>query len=91
MECLYKFKWDCGRQGELTGIFIATKEEIENSIGKNVYFGEALGKHSEVYGTLEKSEFTIISEDQDYIKKTKEIFGETINGYNPLCYIDEEQ
>ncbi len=91
MEFLYKFEWDCGRQGTVTGIFVAKKEEIEEVIGKGVYFGEILGKHSEVYGTLEASEFKILSDDQDYIKKTKEIFGKTIHGYNPLDYLNEDE
>ena len=25
-ECLWRFYWDCGRQGEVEGVFKATKE-----------------------------------------------------------------
>ena len=53
-DCLWKFHWDCGRAGDVEGLFIATEEEVENLIGSEVYFGEILGKHSEVYGTVEK-------------------------------------
>lgn len=30
---------------------------VESVIGNEVYFGEILGKHSEVYGTLEEGRF----------------------------------
>lgn len=33
-ECLWSFYWDCGRQGEVEGLFKATREEVENAIGK---------------------------------------------------------
>lgn len=54
MKRLYKFYWDCGRQGDVEGLFFADEETVNKSIGSQVYFGEILGKHSEVYGTLEE-------------------------------------
>lgn len=94
MKKLYKFHWDCGRQGDLEGVFIATEKKVSESIGKNAYFGEALGKHSEVYGFLEVGDFSVLSDDQTLIEKLLSISnfqGGTINGWNPLCYIDEEE
>lgn len=50
MKAIYKLNADYGRNGNLTGVFIAEKEHVavllENKI--EVYFGEVLGKHSEI-------------------------------------------
>lgn len=80
-ECLWRFYWDCGRQGEVEGIFKATKEEVDAAIGKEVYFGEILGKHSEVYGEIEDGEIVLESDDPIVVKNAIE------SGYNPLDYL----
>lgn len=84
---LYKFFWDCGRQGNIEGVFIAEESDVEKL--SYVYFGEVLGKHSEIGGDLEEKDITIVSEDQELISKLEEVFGsKTISGYNPLEYSD---
>lgn len=83
-ECLWRFYWDCGRQGEVEGIFKATKEEVDAAIGKEVYFGEILGKHSEVYGEIEEGEITLESDDPLTVMNAIE------SGYNPLNYLRYE-
>lgn len=83
-ECLWRFHWDCGRQGSVEGIFKATKEEVDAAIGKEVYFGEILGKHSEVYGIIEDGEIEIISDDPLIVKQATE------SGYDPLDYLRYE-
>lgn len=80
-EYLWSFYWDYGRQGEVEGIFKATEEEVENAIGKEVFFGEILGKHSEVYGELEREDFTLESSDPIVVMNAVE------SGYNPLEYL----
>jgi hypothetical protein len=91
---LYKFFWDCGRNGELHGLFIASEKEVSELIGKQVYFGEVLGKHSDISGDIEPGEITLISSDPDYIAITKKLFGitmgNTLMGYNPLDFIGPE-
>lgn len=87
-EGLYNFEFDCGRQGHLSGAFIATDEEIQSIIGKEVYFGEVLGKHSEVYGTIEESEITLVTDDEKVVSVLKE--KRFSSGYNPLDYFEEE-
>lgn len=84
---LWKFYWDCGRQGDLEGIFVATEKEVNDLIGKDVNFGEVLGKHSEVYGTIEKDEITKIDLDSETVEKVTKVLGETWSGYNPLGYV----
>ena len=90
MKAIYEFYWDCGRMGNVDGLFIADKEIVEKAIGKHVYFGEILGKHSEVSGTLDENDLEIMSEDQEFIKKFEEVLGKDFSqGCNPLDYIDD--
>jgi len=87
---LYQFFWDCGRSGDLDGLFIATKEQVESVMGSDVYFGEVLGKHSEIYGTLDAGDITLISDDQDKVLWLRGLMkGNNISGFNPLDYIEE--
>lgn len=88
-EALWNFHWDCGRQGCVDGLFVATDEEIDAAIGKSVYFGEILGKHSEVFGTLDRDDLQRLTEDSDFIAKFKQFKCES--GYNPLEYLQGEE
>lgn len=88
MEKLYKFNWDCGRMGEVEGIFIASEKEIKEKIGEEVYFGEILGKHSDVFGVLDKKDLQEIKLSENTLKEIKEVLGTTISGYNPLEFIE---
>ena len=78
--CLWKFYWDCGRQGDVDGVFKATKKQVENIIGQEVYFGDILGKYSEVCGTICKEEITLVSDNPAYTLNALE------SGYNPFAY-----
>ena len=91
MKVLAKFFWDCGSSGDIDGLFIAEKSKIEAAHGKHVYLGEVLGKHSEIYGYLDEGDITIISEDPVVIETFSNLFeDDTISGFNPLEYIQEE-
>lgn len=86
---LYKFRWNYNRLGDVEGIFIEDEDIVNKHIGKEVYFGEILGEHSEVYGTLDQVDLEVISDSQDVIKILKDVFkSNTISGYNPIQYID---
>lgn len=85
---IYKFHWDCGRQGSVDGCFVADSSEVEKSIGKEVYFGEILGKHSEIYGTLEKGDIGLVTTDEQVVSLFEQF--ELSNGYNPLEYLRDE-
>lgn len=87
MERLYKFD-PVSYYGSLEGVFVADEQEIANLIGQRIYFGEVLGKHSEVWCTITQME--VITEDQDKIAVFKELFPQGI-GYNPLEYLEEEE
>ena len=89
MRYLYEYYMDCGRTGEVEGLFVATEEEVKSAIGKEVYFGEILGKHSEVVGELEESEFNKVDIDSESVEKVALKLGRTWSGYNPLEYLAE--
>lgn len=89
MRYLFEYYMDCGRTGEVEGLFVATEEEVKSAIGKEVYFGEILGKHSEVVGELEESEFNKVDIDSESVEKVALKLGRTWSGYNPLEYLAE--
>jgi hypothetical protein len=85
---LWKFHWDCGGEGDVDGLFVATESEVNELIGKEVYFGEILGKHSEVYGAIDEGEIVKIEVDPKAVEQITNVLGETWEGYNPLEYIE---
>jgi hypothetical protein len=91
-KVLARFHWDCGRQGDVNGLFVTTEGQIKSAIGSQVYFGEILGKHSEVSGEFEEKDITVVSEDQEFISKLVEVIGSShISGYNPFDYIEDDE
>lgn len=90
MKVIAQFYWDCGRNGDVEGLFTCDRDVLEQAYNKQVDFGEILGKHSHVLGRLREEDITILSEDQDFIKSFEAIVGAgTVTGYNPLSYIVE--
>jgi aryl-phospho-beta-D-glucosidase BglC (GH1 family) len=85
-EAVYSFLWDLGRQGKLEGTFTLTDELYKEILGQEVYFGEVLGKHSEVYGTLTEEDFTLVTRNPTSVAFTKA----NPSGFNPLDYMEEE-
>lgn len=82
---LYQFYWDCGRMGSLDGLFAAAPEEVAEAVGHELYFGEVLGKHSEIYGTLEASEITELAVPEEVVEILVKAVGyNTISGFNPV-------
>lgn len=84
---LWKFDLYCGRSGDLDGLFVATELEVAEVIGKCAYFGEVLGKHSEVAGTLKETDIKKLDLDSETVEKVSKILGKTWSGFNPLHYI----
>ena len=86
MKALFKMDFDCGRMGNLEGVFIADTEDVEYLVNSKicVYFGEVLGKHSEISGCVAESEIKQITTDENVIKIVEE-YGLN-SGYNPFEY-----
>ena len=84
---LYKFSWDCGSMGDLDGLFVATHEEVDEIIGKEVYFGEVLGKHSEIFGVIEESDIKLLTTDPLIVGTMEQYvtYRGAICGYNPVA------
>lgn len=89
MNTLYRMYIDCGRMGNLYATFVSTPEQINNLIGEKIYFGEVLGKHSEVIVTMKPEHFKILTEDQDFIDKFQEYVLES--GHVPFYYLEETE
>lgn len=93
MKAIYEFYWDCGRMGDVSATFIETMENVEKLLAYDgdIYFGEILGKHSEVYGKIEPEHITMVTVDQEFIAKFEEIMGEGWStGHNPFDYLPED-
>lgn len=84
---LWRFYWDCGRSGDLEGLFVATEKEVEDAIGSYIYFGEVLGKHSEVYGTLEEGDIRKLDISPEAVAEVSKHLGTDWSGFNPLDYV----
>jgi len=84
---VYKFLWGCGRNGDLEGVFISTTKEVNEILGKEIDFGEVLGKHSEICGTIDKGDITLVTHDPAVVKVIED-HGLT-SGYNPFDYLEE--
>ena len=83
MLTIYKFHVDFGRMGSLRSVLIADSDAVAKSIGRRVYFGEVLGKHSEVFFNLEESHLTAVSTDPAAIELLTSLSLEM--GLNPLA------
>ena len=84
---LYKFEWDL-YYGICEGLFVADETIIAAAMGKNVWLGSIEGKHSEVYGTLESKDLTVVTEDPAFIAEFERLLPTGV-GINPLDYIEE--
>lgn len=74
--------------GYLDGLFVATQEQVDEAIDKEIYFGEVLGKHSDIYGPLSKEDLEEIDIGEEAVAKIVAITGTTLSGYNPLEYYE---
>jgi hypothetical protein len=84
---LWSFYWDYKRCGSLDGLFVATEEEVKEAIGQEAYFGEVLGKHSEVYGDLSEGDISKIDISPEAVAEVSKHLGTTWSGFNPLHYV----
>ena len=88
-KAIYKFHQDHGRMGSLEGIFAANPQKVKQLIdsGKEVYFGEVLGKHSEIYGPISEGEITMVSDDLAFVGlfETHDLS----SGFCPFDYMED--
>jgi len=86
MKGIYKFNFDCGRMGHIDGIFVEEKELVDALIESkiSVYFGEVLGKCSEIYGNIDNEDVKLISDSPEAVDVITRFNLEV--GYNPFNY-----
>lgn len=84
MKGVYKLNVECGRMGELEGVFVAEKEMVEALIESKIVvnFGEALGKHSDIHCPINQDEITLVSESPEVVAVILE--HGLSSGFNPL-------
>lgn len=91
-KILVNYSEDFGRMGVLEGMFICTQEELETLKGKEIYFGEVLGKHSDVVTDQVFESCTIKPMTKKQMETIIDVFGDgTISGYNPFDYVYEDE
>ena len=78
-EKLFSFHWDCGRGGDLEGVFFATQEEVDFLVGKELYLGEVLG----TFGANDATAHEISDEDFAVLVRHKNLIS---SGYDPREY-----
>ena len=85
-KAIFKLYVECGRMGTLEGVFISTKEKVDKLIESKieVYFGEVLGKHSEIYGSIEKDDIIFISDNKEAVDIIEKY--NLCSGYDPFAY-----
>lgn len=87
MKKLYSY-CEHGRGWTVEGMFVSTDEDNKRLFGKDLYYGEVAGKHSELSLRFEEDDLVVVTEDQDFIEKFEQLIGYT--GYNPFEYLEED-
>ena len=93
-RCLWRFCWNVGRGYSVESVFLATPQEVEDVIGKTVYFGEVCGKHSDVEVEMEEEDFNLLTNVTGVVEAMDDVCqgdGCTISGHNPLVYYREQK
>ncbi len=87
-ECgIYRFLHDCGRMGTVSGIFVASKNDVNRLYGQTVFFGEVLGKHSNTSAEITEDNLMLVDDRYDHVCMFTEL--NLANGINPLEFVSE--
>jgi hypothetical protein len=89
---VYKISLDFGRMGDLSGLFVEKAAHVKMLINENieVYFGEVLGKHSEISATFNDKDIELLTEDENIVKFFQD--NDISIGHNPFeVYIEDEE
>ena len=89
MDVIAMFRWDCGRHGEIASVFACNRDVLESSYGAYLNFGNALGTGVDIAGVLEEEDITILSDDADTVSRVMAVYGETVEGFNPLLFLQD--
>lgn len=87
---LWRFTYS-RRGGRLIGLFVATQEEVDAHLGKTIYFGEVLGKHSDVEVVFDRGCVSRVEVDPAAVAMITDALGKTWCGWNPIKMIEERE
>lgn len=89
MKVIYKMKLNFSKNSSLEGIFVCTKQQLEDLIylGNEICFGAAFGKNSDVTAVLEIKDFEVVTDDQKFVELFEK--HDLANGFNPFDYIED--
>lgn len=87
MKAIFKLNAYCGRNGFLEGVFVEDTERVNALIESKieVQFGEVLGKHSFICGSLNKDEIIFVTDSKEAIDVVEKLGLST--GHNPFNYL----
>jgi hypothetical protein len=90
-KAIYNFYADYGRSGSIDGTFVADVAKMDLLIESKiqVYYGDILGKHSEVYGPVEQSEITLKSNDPAEVALFEKL--KLSSGVNPFEHLEDSE
>ncbi len=84
MKHLYRFNQEFGYgYTNLQGTFLATPEEVETIIDKEISFGDLFGNWGSVDITVNPEDITLLTTDEHFINQAVEL-GLVPSGLNPL-------
>lgn len=86
---IYRFYVDYGRGFGVEAVFAATDEEVASIMGKEIYFGEICGKHSEITATPTEQNLTLLTDDQIVVEAFIKFGFES--GHNPVSYAQDAE
>lgn len=88
-KLVWRFVVDLGRMGRLDSVFTAEEDAVFDAIGKRVYFGEILGKHSDIDLDLRSEDFVKLCEEPQMVEAFERF--SFACGYNPLEFLAEAE
>lgn len=89
-QLLVEMSLDYGRMGSLEGLFLVDEADFElaQKLNPQVYFGEVLGKHSEVYCDFNEMSFRVKTDDPAKIAMLKDM-DMVSSGHDPFEYMHD--
>ncbi len=93
-KAVYTFDCDFYRGGSVCGTFVQEIQKIDDAKRQDhsIYFGEVLGKHSQIEAYFSDLDLKKITDDEKLVDAFEEILrlaNKTHFGYNPFDYIEE--
>jgi len=88
---LYRYYENCGRMGNIGGLFFLTDDEVERykTYTEYLWWDELLGKHSEGHFDFSDETLEAIDLPEDVVNLLFEKLGKVVSGPFDFVYFDE--